>query len=68
MPIFDRDLTIKSYNKKVSKEKLIDLIESTGYNTFNIVIKVDFATHNNDVEFNFISKDYKKLHDFIHGE
>ena len=68
MPIFDRDLTIKSYNKKVSKEKLIDLIESTRYNTFNIVIKVDFITHNNDVEFNFISKDYKKLHDFVYGD
>jgi len=25
-------------------------------------------TNNNDIEFNFLSKDYKKLHDFIYGE
>jgi len=28
MPIFAKDLTIKVYNKKVSKKKLIDLIEN----------------------------------------
>lgn len=68
MPIFDKDLIVNTYNKKISKGKLIDFINNINQEKFNIRIKIDFKTNNNDIEFNFISKDYKKLHDFVYGD
>ena len=68
MSILDKNIIAEIYNRKISKDDLLFFITKINKNSFNIKINIDFTTNENIVEFNFYSKDYKMLHDFVHGE